>query len=476
MSSLPCRFGLVVSLAAITAAPAASTTRHVFPDGSGPYPTIQAAISASVDGDEVVLAPGTYRGSGNRSIDCSSLEISIHSEGNDPETCILDCEMLGNGLRLDSATGPGCVIEGLTIANGLANTGGAINLLHQASPTIRHCRFVSCSAGSDGGAIGCLESSPLITDCVFLRCHAEVFGGALNVQTFSSPRLEHCLIELCSASYGGGVELWDHATLTVARCTFVQNHAEAAGGALECFADSHLQVDHCTIVGNTGHGSGMACPGGTPSTFSISHSIVAFGEYPAVYCSQGDPYVLTCCDIFGNGMLDWLPCVADQLGVNGNLHEDPLLCLLQNPESPYGLNAESPCAPESNPECGLMGAWPVACDVSDVPGGSVSPDVRSGRLVRCEPSPMRDWTRITYILSDAPRDAAVRLAICDAAGRVIRDLCGESDGRPAGSASAPGSVVWDGRDESGRKVASGVYYVRLEGAGQRASRPLVVTR
>ena len=32
------------------------------------YPTIQAAIAAAVDGDEVVLAAGTYTGAGNRDV------------------------------------------------------------------------------------------------------------------------------------------------------------------------------------------------------------------------------------------------------------------------------------------------------------------------------------------------------------------------------------------------------------------------
>jgi len=41
---------------------------HVANDGSADYPTIQAAIDASIDGALVLVAPGTYRGDGSRDI------------------------------------------------------------------------------------------------------------------------------------------------------------------------------------------------------------------------------------------------------------------------------------------------------------------------------------------------------------------------------------------------------------------------
>jgi hypothetical protein len=53
--------------------------------------------------------------------------------------------------------------------------------------------------------------------------------------------------------------------------------------------------------------------------------------------------------------------VADQFGAEGNIALDPLFCDPQYDD--LTINAGSPCAPDSpyNPECGLIGAWPVAC-------------------------------------------------------------------------------------------------------------------
>jgi hypothetical protein len=61
-----------------------------------------------------------------------------------------------------------------------------------------------------------------------------------------------------------------------------------------------------------------------------------------------------------------------------------------------------------------------------------------------------------------PQTSAVGLNIYDVTGRsVARLLAGEP--RPAG----PLTVVWDGRDQAGQRVGSGVYFLRLEAAGRQ---------
>jgi len=47
--------------------------------------------------------------------------------------------------------------------------------------------------------------------------------------------------------------------------------------------------------------------------------------------------------------------------VDGNISEDPIFCDPQNAD--FQLAANSPCTPFAplNPECDLIGAWPVAC-------------------------------------------------------------------------------------------------------------------
>jgi flagellar hook assembly protein FlgD len=84
------------------------------------------------------------------------------------------------------------------------------------------------------------------------------------------------------------------------------------------------------------------------------------------------------------------------------------------------------------------------------------------------PNPLRSGTEIAY---DVPVDGArVRLTVFDVAGRRVRIL---ADGpQTAGSRSA----AWDGRDDRGNAVGSGVYYCRLEAPGYEQSIKITVLR
>jgi len=75
----------------LLAVPCAARTITVKTDGSGDYPTIQAAINDSNDGDEFVVADGVYTGNGNRDIDFFGKAITVRSE-NGPENCVIDCQ------------------------------------------------------------------------------------------------------------------------------------------------------------------------------------------------------------------------------------------------------------------------------------------------------------------------------------------------------------------------------------------------
>ncbi len=83
------------------------------------------------------------------------------------------------------------------------------------------------------------------------------------------------------------------------------------------------------------------------------------------------------------------------------------------------------------------------------------------------PNPMRENSRINYVLPLAGR---LSLKIYDPAGRLVRTLV---DG-PAEAGA--GSLLWDGKDEGGRRAATGVYFYRLNAGGESLTRKLMVVR
>jgi hypothetical protein len=84
-----------------------------------------------------------------------------------------------------------------------------------------------------------------------------------------------------------------------------------------------------------------------------------------------------------------------------------------------------------------------------------------------EPNPFNPTTLLRYDLTQASQ---VYLGIYDSTGRLVRVLV--SSFRPAGRHLAP----WDGRDDAGQTVASGIYIARLDAQHEHATRKMVMVR
>lgn len=99
--------------------------------------------------------------------------------------------------------------------------------------------------------------------------------------------------------------------------------------------------------------------------------------------------------------------------------------------------------------------------------GQVNRPAYRSALLGCYPNPMAAEATVAYEIAK-PTPASLR--IYNVAGQVVRSLV---EGKVE-----PGhyEAVWDGKDASGRKVGSGIYFYRLEAGSYSKTNKLVVVR
>lgn len=97
----------------------------VKPDGTGDFPTIQAAIDSSLKGDEILLTNGVFKGAGNRDVDFKGKAVTVRSQSGRPADCIIDPEGVPwlpcRGFDFTSMVGHDTVVRNITIRNGITD-------------------------------------------------------------------------------------------------------------------------------------------------------------------------------------------------------------------------------------------------------------------------------------------------------------------------------------------------------------------
>ena len=150
---------------------------------------------------------------------------------------------------------------------------------------------------------------------------------------------------------------------------------------------------------------------------------------------------------------------------------------VQNIEYKFLVNDVYECSTQSNRTLGLdpdnydaVGnpqIAPVAvyqhCNLSDVPGSGLA----LLQLNQNHPNPFNPSTTISY---SVPRAGVGELAVFNLRGQKVRTLLSGD------FAAGPGSVVWNGRNDDGRQVSSGVYFYRLNVAGDSQVKRMVMLK
>ena len=106
-----------------------------------------------------------------------------------------------------------------------------------------------------------------------------------------------------------------------------------------------------------------------------------------------------------------------------------------------------------------------------IPARPARPDAQPEELevgIAVAPNPFNPTTTITYTV-DQP--GLVSLMVYNTSGQLVRNLVSNAPTEPGAR-----SVVWNGCDDSGRSVASGVYLVRMAMPGRMVSQRMTLVR
>jgi hypothetical protein len=100
------------------------------------FPTIELAMAAAANGQEVRVAPGVYTGTGAAVVDFQGKAVRVTST-NGVEATVLDGEGVRPVVLLTMMEESGAILEGFTIRNGFATIGGGIRC--NGTPQIISC-------------------------------------------------------------------------------------------------------------------------------------------------------------------------------------------------------------------------------------------------------------------------------------------------------------------------------------------------
>lgn len=361
-------------------------------EGTFQYPkaTIQAAIDLADDHDVVILAQGIYTGPGNRDLDFYGLAITVR--GTDPAdlnvvaNTVIDPDATQSephrGFYFHNGEDPNSIVDGLTISNGYAGSGGAIKCV-SSSPTITNCIIRGNWAGGtdasvSGGGIACDEdSSPMLTGCRIYGNTSDNWGGAISCTNGSNMTMTNCVIaNNRSENYGGGIYC-NASSITLTNCTFTANSAYYYGGGIWSFAGD-ATITNCIfwdniVRGNT-QGELPEAAGPEIATSEQSNLVLSYTDVKAGFIYFGLASVPL--EEFGPGNIDDDPAFADSgywdpNGTPAATDDDFWI-------DDYHLSAQSPCrnTGDSNAIAGFdtdiegndrtignavdMGAWEMA--------------------------------------------------------------------------------------------------------------------
>jgi len=287
----------VLAISLMSATPASASSILNVP---GNFPTIQAAIDASTNGDTVVVAPGTYF----ENISFKGKLITVQS-AQGPSVTTIDGGSLSPVVNFSTAETTATVLQGFTLQHGNATStygyeGAGIHI-NGASPTVVGNVVMANNSCANGVGISIAFASPVIRDNNIsgntkqTGCSGQN-GGGIYVRGAGSAQIIRNSITNNTTDFGGGISLFAAGTPTLFDNTISGNGAEYQGGGIYAVNQSDAGIVQNQITGNRSPGSGsglyVSPPSGTRGALLVNNTIAGnFGGDSGVFLGGFDAQI-----------------------------------------------------------------------------------------------------------------------------------------------------------------------------------------
>ena len=285
------------------------------------YLSFQSALSASISGDQIWVAAGTYKPSSAYDLTNTSRYyhfrmkegVSIYGGFAGTETQLTERNISNNvtilsgdignlndysddcyhifyhpdGLGLTNAG----VLDGFTITLGYASSSGFHS--HGAgmynknnNPSIIRCKFSDNIAVTNGGGIYNDASSPNIINCSFIHNQSGNFGGGIANYYSSSPTITNCTFANNWAQTGGGIGAYQ-SNFTINNSILWENGVTTGNGRQFYFADCTVMINY-SCYANVSNDIGYSGTGG----ITYSNCTTNDPQYVTVATDPTHPYLI----------------------------------------------------------------------------------------------------------------------------------------------------------------------------------------
>lgn len=218
------------------------------------YASISEAVAASVDGDQISLAPGIYQGPSNRGTNLFDRLLTLRCSGN-TDQCVIDGNSADRLFLLEGVRAPGVKLENLTLRN--ARTADGLGAAVKS--IVSHLSTSNCILTQNRGEAIQLVGGEMSSEFCTFSNNQGVVPGVVDLYGARATLLD-CEI---SSNSSAGVYV-QSGVLTMGRCTVESN----MGSGLNAI-DTELYLEDSSILNN------RARDGGGLSLHGLGHTYIA---------------------------------------------------------------------------------------------------------------------------------------------------------------------------------------------------------